>query len=365
MKKSALLFCTLLAVIGCMTSSSEGVSAGDRPTGFQWLGTLPADDNYSTKVMRLNGPHGAIIKDSVILVSNDGGRSWLRLRNAGSPIDVIYAWLTPSLQLLRLSDKDLLMSASPEEAGKQLKSQQPEISYLATAATENFKQILLVGGRSVRISSQRLEALPQYARDPTTESPRMIVPAISVSGDSGLTWEMTKLPNTVGYLDSVKIVGDDAIAWGPYAVYASTNAGKSWQIMKMNIPVDEEEAYPIAAAISGNQVLVSLKNGRLLIGELGDASLEPLAKLSNAIGQLTFTSSCVGFGVSLSTTAEEDALMKTENGGKTWAAIFLSKNIVALAASGSTLYGATRDHAFRLQPHNEFSGKTCVVRTEP
>jgi photosystem II stability/assembly factor-like uncharacterized protein len=354
----------LLAVAGFMATFSQAIPANLRPAGFQWLGNLPSDDLYSTKAMRVSGYRGVIVKEHSTLISNDGGRSWTRLNNTGPSEDISSAWLTPSLQLLRLSDDSLLVSDTPVAAVEAIPFKEEDVSYLATAATEGLHQMFLVGGRSVATTAQQLETLPQYAHDPTTASPRMIVPAVSVSSDDGKTWQTVGMEKAVGYLDSVKVVDEDVIAWGPYAVYVSTDTGKSWKLMKLDIPDGEEDAYPISGAIVAYRVYISLKNGMLLSGRIDGRSLKSLTRSPSAIGQLIFTSSCVGFGISPSTTKDEDVLMETENGGEAWTPVLRANRIVALTASGSEVYGATDNRAFRLHSDDNLPSGHCAAAAE-
>ncbi len=350
-------------VVGCSAALSQAIPSTTRPAGFQWLGSLPSDLLYSTKAMRIYGNSGAIVKENSILISNDRGRSWSQSKNAGSSVNILAAWLTPSSHLLRLSYEQLFFSDVPSAEVKAIPLKEAEVSYLAVAATDTLQQILLVGGESVMTTARDLETLPQFAHGPTTASPTMIVPVISVSSDHGQTWQKVGLEQAVGYLDSVKVFDKDGIAWGPYAVFASTDAGKSWKRMKMDTPAGEEEAYPVSAAIVDDRVYISLKNGRLLSGEISGQTLRPFARSSSAVGQLTFINSCVGFGISPSTTNDEDVLMETSNGGKVWNPLLRAKKIVALTADGSEIYGAVYDRAFRFHSGVKQLSGPCVSHT--
>jgi photosystem II stability/assembly factor-like uncharacterized protein len=192
----------------------------------------------------------------------------------------------------------------------------------------------------------------------------MIVPVISVSSDHGKTWQTIDLEKAVGYLDSVKADDKNEIAWGPYAVYVSTSNGKSWKLMKMNIPDGEEDAYPVSGTIVADRAYISLKNGRLLSGEIGGQSLEPLSRLPSSIGQLTFTGPCLGFGIAPSTTSDEDVLMETRNGGEAWLPVLRAKKIVALTSEGPEVFGATQNRAFRFQSGDKLSSEGCGTRTK-
>jgi len=358
MKKNSLLVSYLLTVVGCVAAFSQAIPATARPVGFQWLGTLPIDELYSTKAMKIDGNRGAIIREHSTLTSIDGGRTWSQLKK-GLSVDVSSAWLTPSLHSLRLSADSLLVSDAPGAEATVIPLKEENVSYLAAAASETLQQMFLVGGRSVATTKQELEELPQYARDPTTAQPRMIIPMISVSSDYGKTWQAIGLEEAVGYLDSVEVTGNNELAWGPYAVYASTDSGKSWKLMKMNTSDGEEDAYPVSGAIVADRIYVSLKNGRLLSGQIGGESLMPFSRPPSAIGQLTFIGPCMGFGIAPSTTNDEDVLMETKNGGETWFPILRAKKIVTLTSSGSEVFGATQNRAFRFRLAAGSSSGTC------
>ena len=364
MKKKSLLASYVLMIFGCTAAFSKGIPAATPPAGFQWLGNLPVDELYSTKAMKIDGNRGAIIREKATLTSIDGGRSWTQLRKGSSSVEVSSAWLTPSLHSLRLSAGSLLVSDTPGAETKVIPLKEENVSYLATAASETLQQMFLAGGRSVAATKKDLEELPQYARDSTTAQPRMIIPMISVSGDHGKTWRAMGLEKAVGYLDSVLVAGGDELAWGPYSVYASTDSGKSWKLMKMYTPDGEEDAYPVSGAIVADQVYVSLKNGRLLRGQIGGDSLKPFSKPPSAIGQLTFISSCIGFSIAPSTTNDEDILMETKNGGETWFPILRANRIVTLTSSGSEVFGATQSRAFHLQSAAGLSSGNCKSRTK-
>lgn len=364
MKKNILLGCCLLIFAECVAAFSQAMPATNRPTGFQWLGNLPVDELYSTKVMRIDGNRGAIIREQFTLISSDGGHSWSQLRKASLSFDVSSAWLTPSLHSLRLSADSLLVSAAPGAETKVIPLKEKNVSYLAATASGTLQQMILVGGRSVATTKHQLEELPQYARDPTTAQSRMIMPMISVSSDYGKTWQTIDLEKAVGYLDSVKVDGSNELAWGPYAVYASTDSGKSWKLMKMATPDGEEDAYPVSGAIVADQAYVSLKNGRLLRGQIGGESLKPFSRPPSSIGQLTFTGSCTGFGIAPSTTNDEDVLVETKDGGETWFPILRAKKIVALTSDGSEVFGATQNRAFRFPSGDRHRGESCVSRTQ-
>ena len=363
MKKRSLLV-SLLIVVGCTAAFSQVIPATTRAAGFQWLGNLPIDELYSTKAMKMDGNRGVIIREHATLNTIDGGRSWSQLRKTSSSVDVSSAWLTPSLHSLRLSPDSLLVSEAPGAETRVIPLKEENVSYLSAASTETLQQMFLVGGRSVATTKQEFEELPQYSRDPTAAQPRMIIPMISVSGDYGKTWQAMGLEKAVGYLDSVVVAGSKELAWGPYAVYASTDSGKSWKLMKIDTPDGEEDAYPVSGAIVADRVYVSLKNGRLLSGQMGGESLKPFSRLPSAIGQLTFVGSCTGFGIAPSTTNDEDVLMETKDSGEIWFPVLRAKKIVALTSSGSEVFGATQNRAFRLKAGDDHVGESCGNRTE-
>jgi hypothetical protein len=347
-----------------MAASSQAITTTARPEGFRWLGNLPIDELYSTKAMKIYGNRGEIVRVQAILASNDGGRSWNQTMRASSSADVSSAWLTPSLHSLRLSADSLLVNDAPGTTTRVIPLKEENVSYLSAASSGTLQRMFLVGGRSVATTKQEFEELPQYARDPTTAQPRMIIPMISVSADYGKTWHAMRLEKGVGYLDSVIVAGSKELTWGPYAAYASTGSGKSWKLMKIDIPDGEEDAYPVSGAIVADRVYVSLKNGRLLSGQMGGEALKPFSRPPSAIGQLTFVGYCTGFGIAPSTTNDEDVLMKTKDGGETWFPVLRAKKIVALTSSGSEVFGATQSRAFRLQSGSNNSGESCKNQTQ-
>jgi photosystem II stability/assembly factor-like uncharacterized protein len=363
-KKNIFVVLGLLTVVWRVAAFSYASPESTQPVGLQWLGHVPEDNLYSTRAMRIYGNRGVIVKENSVLISNDGGESWSELRRMVSPSDISSAWLTPSLHMLRLSDNLLFVSDTPDGKTRNISLDKSSVTYLAAAATEALQQIFVVGGRSVIITAQKLETVPQFATDPTTASPRMIVPIISVSNDHGQTWQRTDLDRAVGDLDSVAVADKNVIAWGPYAVYASTNAGKSWKLMTRDIPDLEEEAYPVSAAIIADHAYISLKNGRLLGGEIAGKSLKPIATLSNAIGQLTFTSPCVGFGILSSTTSDGDVLMETRRGGLAWTPVLRTRKLLALTSDGSEVYGITNDRVFRFDSGETRVSKSCAAHND-
>jgi len=56
--------------------------------------------------------------------------------------------------------------------------------------------------------------------------------------------------------------------------------------------------------------------------------------------------------------------METENGGETWTPILRAKKIVALTASGSEIYGATNNRAFRLHSVGKLPTGHCGTSAE-
>lgn len=364
MRKTAALAWTLTASIGLVPLISHAAPPTLPVTGFQWLGALALGDLYSTKAMGIYGKRGVIVKEHDTLISTDGGRSWAREKNIRSSENIKSASVTPSLDLLRLSDDFLITKAASGGRTRRLPLKATEVSYLGAAATEGLQQIFLVGGKSVATSAQRLETLPQYAQDPTTGSPRMIMPLVALSVDGGKTWKVANLEGSVGYLDRVEVSGHDVIAWGPYAVYVSGDGGISWKLLKISIPDGEEDAYPVSASIFQDKILVSLKNGRLLIGEISGNALRPFVRLPSGIGQIVFATSCVGLGISPSPTEDADLLMETLNGGEAWSPILRAKKIVTLTVSGSDIYGATDRRAFRLHVDEKLLNRRCLAHPE-
>jgi hypothetical protein len=164
--------------------------------------------------------------------------------------------------------------------------------------------------------------------------------------------------------------GTYGVAWGSYAVYSTTNTGFSWKLVEMNIPGNDEEAYPISASIAGDRLVVSLKNGWILEGSITETALSSVAHLSNLLGPLVFVNSCTGFGVSSEKSPksgryEVDVLMKTEDGGATWTPVLHAKKIVALSVEGTYLYGVSYDRVFRIDLSGNQSTQSCGAPAPP
>jgi photosystem II stability/assembly factor-like uncharacterized protein len=317
-----------------------------------WLGDLPSDEYYSTRLLSLSGDQGVAVTEDTVLGSDDGGRNWkVKAKKSEVPGTISDAWLGSSNRLFLLSGGTLFESSDLGPTWKPMDTVQDRVSYLAITGDRTRKRVVLVGEKSVSITRTQLAELPKYAQDSSSSSPSMVVPAISISSDEGRTWRSIQLPKAVGYLDGVKISGAYGVAWGPHAVYASTDGGISWKLMNMDVPGDEEEAYPVSAAITAEKFRISLKNGRILAGSITGHNLSTIAQLHAPLGHLIFFDQCTGFGVTSEgglNTGREDALVKTEDGGITWNQVLNSKKIVALSSGASDLYGATADRVFRI-----------------
>jgi hypothetical protein len=359
------LLASVLTIGGSGSSSIQnGPSAGD-PVKIVWLGDLPPDERYSTRMLSIEGEQGIIAREDIILGSNDGGLSWkVNAKSSENSQTIADAWPTSSNRLIILSGGSLFESSELGTVWKPLDTGlKKKVINLAIAGDRIRGQVVLVGMRSVSITQTQLAELPRYAQDSSTTSPSMVVPAISISSNNGRTWQSIQLPKAIGYLDGVKVSGLYEVAWGPYAVYASIDGGQSWRLMTMDVPYDEDDAYPISAAIAGKKLQISLKNGRVLTGSLAGNKLSTVAHLSHALGQLTFIDSCTGFGVSSAddpkADREEDILMKTEDGGATWNDVFQTKRIVALSVDNSDLNGASLDRVFRIHVNRGETVRSC------
>jgi hypothetical protein len=161
--------------------------------------------------------------------------------------------------------------------------------------------------------------------------------------------------------------GTYGVAWGPYAVYSTTNTGLSWKLIYDS--GEGDESNPTFASITGDRLVVSLKDGRILEGSINDPALSSVAHLSNPLGPLTFVNLCTGFGVSSEKNPksgrEVDVLMKTEDGGKTWTPVLHSKKIVALSVEETYLYGAGYNRVFRIDLSRNQSTQSCGAPTPP
>ena len=360
------LLASVLA-LGYPNSPHFGATQTDgHAANVEWLGEVPPDELYSTRMLDIAGGKGIIVTEHTILSSEDGGHNWKVRAKLGideEPSEIDGAWLDSASLLYVVSGGALFMSPNLGSSWKQMNTERRDANYLMIAGDRDHGLIVLVGGRSISIPHKQWLTLPKYAVDNSTASPdRMVIPAISISNDQGRTWRSVELPKAIGHLDGVRMTGDYGVAWGPYAVYASTDAGVSWKIMRMDVPHQEEEAYPVSAAIAGKEIRVSLKNGRILGGQIDGHVLSPLAQLSESVGALSFVDSCVGYGIAAEeapTTEGGDVLMRTEDGGAKWVPVLHSKRIVTLSVSESDLYGAIVDHLFRIHASGGITAHYC------
>ena len=133
------------------------------------------------------------------------------------------------------------------------------------------------------------------------------------------------------------------MALGPYVVFSSTDSGKSWSALRLEPWMEKEEAYPVAATISGNRWWVSLKNGTLLSGTPGKQELSQVAQSTGPLEGLIFLNRCVGFAL------REDDLVKTTDGGHTWMPLTHSRNVKALYVTQSRAFVATHDQILQVE----------------
>ena len=359
-----LFLASVLTIGGVNAAPLQAGLSGESSANVKWLGDIPPDNSYCTRMLSFFGDRGTIVTEDAVLASDDGGLKWkVEKRKGEVPQSISDAWLASSNRLFILSGGALFENSDRGSAWKPVDVGQKGIRYLAIAGGRTGKQLVLVGERSVAITRARLAELPKYAQDSSTSSPSMVVPAISISNDEGASWRTVQLPEAIGYLDGVEMAGAYGVAWGPYAVYASTDGGLSWKLMNMDVPDEEEEAYPVSAAIASERLRVSLKNGRILAGSIAGRVLSTIARSPAPLDHLTFINQCTGYGITSEKTAntgQEDVLVKTEDGGVTWNSVLHSERIVALSLGTVDLYGATSDHAFRVAVTTGQNTRTCL-----
>jgi len=344
-----------LGVIPCCVLSAS-TQLNTNASAIQWLGALPQDEFYSARFLAIEEDNGILVTRSTILVSKDGGVNWsveAHVRGQESLHGIIGAWRSSPDDLYLLSDSKSIETTGVGLPVTLIPANVGSRSFMDITGNSRAHTVIAVGSDSTPVSKDRFAQLPHYAQGADANSPSMSVPIIALSNDHGRTWELVNLPKAIGYLDGVKESAQNVVAWGPYAIYASTDRGKSWNLMTMDVPDDEEDSYPVSASIIGDQLYVSLTNGRILAGTITDHKLSAVAHLSRALSNLTFFDACTGFGVSSEDRPkahqEEDVLMETQDGGKTWNSVVHTRRIVALAADDTELYGASFDRIFRIQ----------------
>jgi hypothetical protein len=335
-------------------------------SAIEWLGALPHDEFYSARFLDIEEKNAILVTRGTVLVSRDTGLNWsseAHVKGPKAPEGVVGAWRSSPGDLYLLSDSKSLQTGGSGLPVTMIPAYVGNRSYMDINGNTKARTVIVVGARSIPVTKDRFAELPHYAQGFDATSPSMAVPIISISNDHGRTWESVNLPKAIGYLDGVRVSDQNVVAWGPYAIFASTDGGRSWNLMTMDVPDDEEDSYPVSANIVGDQLQVSLKNGRILAGSIARQRLSTIAHLSHALGNLTFFNACTGFGVSSEdrpeTSREEDVLMETRDGGKTWNSVFRTRRIVALAAGDAELYGASFDRMFRIHVDEATGAGSC------
>jgi photosystem II stability/assembly factor-like uncharacterized protein len=324
----------------------------------QLLGSVSHDGDDPTVALRMDGREGLLIRTRTIWLSRDGGHAWARVAEASNdhgPASFDTAWARSVADVFVVNGSSIYETKNSGRTWSE-KKPNPRSSgdFLAIAGNETGASLALAGSRSVPISSTKLSSLPKYANDvsSTSQSPRMLIPAIMMSHDLGKTWGLVSLPAGLGPLDSIAVSGDFAVSLGPYAIFTSSDGGVSWSAPDVS-PSDGEEAYPLAAAIFGNHFWVSLKNGTLLTGSVSKRGVLAISKSSTPLSGLEFTSSCVGFAL------RADQLVTTEDGGATWQQVTTPGNVVALSATKSRVIIATHDQILEIDVQSGTGSDTC------
>jgi hypothetical protein len=345
----------------CQAKMQSGVS-----TRLSLLGSVPTDELYSTRALSIRGKKGVLIREDRILLSEDGGSNWTTQtkRDKRSPVShFVGVWVSSESTLFATPGDVLFESIDTGKTWNRTKMiHHASEGMLAVGGSNDGNLVIVVGERSVPISDQAWVELPHYAQGNAKD--REEVPAVWVSSDGGHDWLAARLPRADGFLDGVAVSGSSVLVWGPYCAYASLDGGKSWRLLKFDIPEEEEEAYPISGAIAGSRLWISLKNGRLMTGRIGQTKLSTQTQLAPVTGNLVFVNSCVGIATTSSGTAkdgnEEDILIGTENGGRTWTPVMHSSRIVALTADSTAFFGVTEDHVFQIHLNREEVARTCL-----
>jgi hypothetical protein len=182
----------------------------------------------------------------------------------------------------------------------------------------------------------------------------MMVPAILISRKSDDNWRSIALPKAIGPIDRIVVSGNFAAALGPYVVFVSTNSGESWSALSYGaVDNEEEDVYPVSAAIFGERIWVSFKNGSLFGGSVRKQELLSISKSSSPLGPLTFVSPCAGLAL------RADDVVKSEDGGVTWISVTHSKNVRALSGTTLGAFGIARDQLFRIEISHVYYTDDC------
>lgn len=338
-------------VVPCFVSQTPALSENTEVT-LRWIGALPPDEYYSARFLDIEN-EGILVTRGAVLESRDGGKNWSSVAQVHGPEGlegITGAWFSSSYGLYLLSGSTSLQTSGIDLPVTLIPAHVGAKSYMDINGDIRTGKIIAVGGETVPVTKERFADLPHYAQGSDANSPSMMVPIISISSDKGRTLHSARIESAIGYLDGIRISGANWIAWGPYEILISSDQGLSWRRVKTDIPSAEEDAYPVSASIVGSTVYVSTKSGRLLKGSAVASSLSTVSHIQSPLTNLIFVSERIGFGVLPSDqpkqNREESQLMKTEDGGRTWATILKTRRIVALSASHGRLCGASYDHLF-------------------
>jgi hypothetical protein len=346
---ASLLALSLVRVVAAQTPTQT--EATNMPV--RWLGKLPADEFFSTRLLNIHGGNGILVTRDGIFQSSNGGSNWNKLDThlRTEPGGIIDAWLSSPTRLFLLSESSPLKKSASLSITL-LSPKMGSMSYFAVGGNGQSGKIVLVGGEGISVTKDRFATLPLYAQDSIGNSPGMTIPVISTSNDEGKTWHSAKFRQAMGYLDGINISGDSGVAWGPYEIFVSSDQGSSWRRAKIDISNSEEDAYPVSASIVGSTAFVSTKSGLFLKGSVVEGRFSTISHISSPLTDLVFVNEQIGYGVFPSDQPkekrEESQLVRTENGGITWAPILKTRRIVALSASHHGLCGASYDQLFCL-----------------
>jgi len=324
------------------------------------LGRITSDGDDPTVTLYIWENQGLLIRMHSIWSTGEGGRSWKLMGQVSQhrgPSSFEAVWPRNKTDIFALAGGSVFESTNQGRDWKRKGAIPGSIgSFRAMAGDDEEKWLVSAGQRSVPTSQKNLSSLPKYANDvaSTSQAPRMFIPAISIAEDDGQIWQSAPLPKEIGALDRVVVSGSFAIAIGPYTVLTTTNKGRSWLAPKEIGVGDEEEAYPLSAAIFGKRLWVSLKNGTLLTGDISKQELAVVSKSAVPLEDLRFTDSCRGFAL------RENNLATTADGGITWREVTHSKDVLAMSVSRSGIFAATHDQVLRINPQHGQPGTACV-----
>jgi photosystem II stability/assembly factor-like uncharacterized protein len=261
-----------------------------------------------------------------------------------SSFDAAFA-LTPS-HILAISGGELFESTDAGRTWRRknlISDEKGDV--LAIGGYEGDSWTVLGGERSIPISRQEFSSLPNYAQDGSSSAqcPRIMVPDILTSRNAGVTWQTVALPKAIGPIDEVAVSGSFAVALGPYVVLISKDSGQVWSAILQKAIEEDEDSFPVDAAIFGDRLWISFKNGDLIGGSITKLDFLRISKSSSALGPLTFVSSRQGFAL------ENDDLVETADGGAIWVPLTHSKDVRALSGTQSGVFGIAGVQLFQVE----------------